>query len=217
MRKIEDKLIKNGVMPIICLDDAKDAGKLGNALLDGGIELCEVVFRSEHALEVLRTLCECCPQLIVGAGTVLSSSQAEQAKDAGAQFIVSPGLDTELVDACHEMGLVAIPGVATASELQLAIKHGVNIAKFFPAGLQGGVKAIHAFSAPFPDVKFVPTNGVGMENLEEYAVHPSVAACGGVFPCPAELIRAKKWDEITELCKESVLRVKAARVGAGVL
>lgn len=215
MREIEEKLIKNGVMPIICLDRAEDAGALGQALIDGGIELCEVVFRSEHALDVLRALCEQCPQLIVGAGTVLTKSQAEQAKEAGARFIVSPGLDTELVDDCHRMELVAIPGIATASELQLAVKHGVSIAKFFPAGLQGGVKAIAAFSAPFPDVKFVPTNGVGMDNLEEYAVHPSVAACGGIFPCPSNLIEEKKWEEITGRCKEALARVRAARTGAG--
>lgn len=216
MREIEDKLIKNGVMPIICLDRVEDAAALGKALVEGGIELCEVVFHSENALDVLRTLCEECPQLIVGAGTVLTRKQVEQAKEAGAKFIVSPGLDTELVDDCHEMGLVAIPGIATASELQMAIKHGVNIAKFFPAGLQGGVKAITAFAAPFPDVKFVPTNGVGMDNLEEYAVHPSVAACGGIYPCPSDLIEAGKWDEITKRCREALARVRAARDSAGI-
>lgn len=211
MRDIENRLIKNGIMPIISLDRTEDAAMLGQALADGGIELCEVVFRSQNALEVLRILCESHRELVVGAGTVLTARQAKQAKDAGAQFIVSPGLDTELVDYCHQIGLIAIPGIATPSELQLAVKHGVKIAKFFPAGLQGGVMAIRAFSAPFPDVKFIPTNGVGMDNLEEYAAHPSVAACGGIFPCPSDLINARKWDEITARCKEALARVKAAR------
>lgn len=211
MNDIEKKLIESGVLPIISLDDAEKAVNLGKALLDGGVKVCEVVFRSENAVEVLEKLTSTYPELTVGAGTVITTEQVVTAKKAGAKFIVSPGIDAEIVEASFANGLVPLPGVETASEVQLAVKLGVNIVKFFPAGLQGGTKAINAFAAPFPGIKYVPTNGVGMDNLEEFASNPHVAACGGIYPCPSDMIQQDRWTEITERCKESISRVKKAR------
>lgn len=202
---------KLGVLPIVRLENVKNAGKLAQAFKRAGMPLAEVVFRTEGADRAIAGMKEAFPEMTLGAGTVLTVEQVARAADAGAAFILSPGTDAEIIDAGAERILLPIPGCATASDVQLAVKHGVRLVKFFPAGLMGGTAAINALSAPFPGVRFIPTNGVGFATLCEYAANPHVAACAGIYPCPDALIVAEKWDEISRLCEKALKIVEAVR------
>lgn len=196
-----------GIVPVIVLKDATKAERLAKALLDGGIPCIEVTFRTDAAEESIKRICKAYPEMICGAGTVLSIAQAERAINAGARFIVSPGLDETVVKWCQERDIPVFPGVCTASEVQKAIGLGLKVLKFFPAESSGGVKMIKDLCGPFPGVKFMTTGGISMANLAEYAASPNVVAIGGSWMAKADMIENEDWDTITALCKQAMCAI----------
>lgn len=204
---------KIGVIPVIKLKNVEDAVPLAKALLAGDVPAAEVTFRAEGADKVIRTMLSAYPDMLVGAGTVVNMKQAKKAVEAGAKFIVSPGFDSEIVKYCLDKGITPLPGCATPSDIQQALRFGLNVVKFFPSEQYGGLKTIKALAGPFVDLKFMPTGGISLSNLSEYASNKSVAACGGSFMVAAKYLEEKNWDEITKVCKEAVETVKRAREG----
>lgn len=204
MHQITEQIIGIGVIPVIKLENPqRDAEPLARALCAGGVPVAEVTFRADGADEAIRRMKEACPQLLAGAGTVVSTRQIDQALAAGAEFIVSPGLDPELVRYCQERNVPVYPGCTTASEYHTALKLGLDVIKFFPAEQSGGLAKIKALAAPFPQFKVMPTGGISLKNLGEYLSCPMIAACGGSYMVTSELIGGGKWEEITRLCRES--------------
>jgi len=201
--KLIAKLKNAPVVPLVQSDDPSEAVAISKALLDGGLEVLEVVLRTDAALDCLKAVADAYPDASVGAGTVLSAAQAEKAIQHGAKFLVSPGLDDGVVNLAHEAGLMVLPGIATASELQRAWNLGLRTVKFFPASLAGGPKMLNALSAAFRDMQFMPTGGVSADNLPEYLAVPSVIACGGSWLTPASEIAAGNFDAITALAAEA--------------
>ncbi len=191
------------VIPVIVLDRATDAVPVAEALIAGGIPVFEITLRTAAALSAIGEIAKRFPDALTGAGTVLSKSQATQAIDAGAQFIVSPGWDDDVVDTAIAVNIPVVPGVATPSEVQRARRHGLSLLKFFPASLAGGVPMLKAFSSVYSDVRFVPTGGVSAKNLTDYLSVPNVVACGGSWLTPAGPIAEGRFDEITRLAKEA--------------
>ncbi len=204
---MSDQLItslKNApVVPLVQSDNPDEAIAISKALLDGGLEVLEVVLRTDAALECLKAVADAFPDANVGAGTVLSPAQAETAIAHGAKFLVSPGLHDGVVGVAQQNGLTILPGIATASELQQAWNLGLRTVKFFPASLAGGPKMLKALSAAFRDMQFMPTGGVSADNLPEYLAVPSVIACGGSWLTPADAIAAGNFDAITALAAEA--------------
>lgn len=190
------------VLPIVAVKNTKDALPLADALNDGGLPLVEVTFRTESAEEAIRAISER-GDILVGAGTVVTISQAEKAAAAGAKFIVSPGLDADIVRFCLDRGLAVTPGICTPTEVMAAMKLGLTTLKFFPAEAYGGLKTLKAISAPLASVRFIPTGGVNPKNLSEYLAFPKVLACGGTWLATSEMIEQGRFDEITGLCKEA--------------
>ncbi len=212
MQALEEQIREIGIVPVIKLTDpARDAKPLGRALINGGVPLAEVTFRAAGAATAIRILRQEYPEMIVGAGTVLTTGQVEEAIMAGAMFIVSPGLDPVLVEYCQERGIPIFPGCTTATEYHTAYRYGLTLIKFFPASQCGGLSAIKALSAPFPMFKVMPTGGVSLENLGEYMQSPVIAACGGSYMVTQKLIESGNWEEITSLCKQSRNIIKEAR------
>ena len=212
MNEISRKISEIGVVPVIKLNHPeRDAAPLAKALIAGGVPVAEVTFRAAGAAVAIKTMREQFPEMLVGAGTVLTKEQIDEALAAGAQFIVTPGMDPELVAYCQEKGVVIYPGCTTPSDYHTAYKFGLEVLKFFPAEQSGGLAKIKSMSAPFPMFKVMPTGGVSLKNLKEYVSAPVIAACGGSYMVTADLIDNGKWDEITELCKQSVEIVKEAR------
>lgn len=206
------KIIENcGIVPVVVLEDAKDAIPLAKALLAGGINICEVTFRTAAAEEAIRQIAENVPDMIVGAGTVITKEQVKTAADAGAKFIVSPGTDLEAVRYAKEIGVYMLPGAVTPTEVMALMKEDINVIKFFPAENYGGLKSIKALCAPFPNIKFVPTGGVSLSNLSSYLEFDKIAAVGGSWLCTKALIKEGKWDEITKLSKEAMDIFKKVR------
>ena len=206
------EIIQNmGVVPVVVLEDTKDAAPLAKALTEGGLPCAEVTFRTEAAEESIRIMAEQFPQMLVGAGTVLTIDQVDRAVAAGAKFIVSPGFDPEIVDYCLEKKIPVFPGCITPSEVTQAVKRGLKVVKFFPAEQFGGVATIKALAAPFTGVKFMPTGGVNAKNLESYLSFPRIIACGGSWMVSGALVKEGKFDEITELTREAVSLVKQIR------
>ncbi|GEA86509.1 bifunctional 4-hydroxy-2-oxoglutarate aldolase/2-dehydro-3-deoxy-phosphogluconate aldolase [Cellulomonas cellasea] len=191
------------LVPVVVLDDAADAPALGDALVAGGLPVAEVTFRTAAAAEAIRVLAGR-GDVLVGAGTVLTVEQVDQAVAAGASYVVSPGTSRAVVERCHEHGILALPGAVTATEIQAALELGLTTVKFFPAGTSGGAPAIAALAAPFGGVQFVPTGGVSPTNLHEYLALPSVAAVGGSWMVPRDRIRARDTAGITELTASAV-------------
>lgn len=191
------------VVPAVVLDDAGRADDLGAALVAGGLPVAEVTFRTPHAADVLRRLAGR-GDLLAGAGTVLTAAQVDQAHDAGARFVVSPGLSVEVVDRCRALGIPVVPGASTASEIMRALDLGIDLVKFFPAEPSGGLSAIRALSAAFPGVRFVPTGGITAESVSAYLAHPAVAAVGGSWMVSPALLAAGRWDEVAALCASAV-------------
>lgn len=209
---VNERISAIGVVPVIKLNNpTRDAAPLANALCAGGVPVAEVTFRAAGADEAIRLMREACPEMLVGAGTVLTTEQVDKAVAAGAQFVVSPGFDGELVAYCVEKGVPIYPGCTTPTDYHAALKFGLEIVKFFPAEQSGGLTKIKAMSAPFPMFKVMPTGGISLKNLKEYLACPVICACGGSYMVTAELIDNGKWDEITELCRQSVAIVKEAR------
>lgn len=202
-----------GVVPVLVIDRAADAAPLGAALLAGGMTLAEVTMRTEAAPDAIRAMSKI-DGLLVGAGTVLSAAQADEAVAAGAAFIVSPGLDEGVLAAAEKHGVQALPGTMTATEVQRAWNLGLRTVKFFPAGIAGGPKAIKALGSVFRDMRFMPTGGVSMDNLEEYLGLPAVIACGGSWIAPAGLVKEGRFDEITARAAEAVAAARSIREAA---
>ena len=202
---------KTGIVPVVVLDDAKDAKALGQALVEGGLPCAEVTFRTAAAEEAIRIMAREFPDLLVGAGTVLTMDQAKRAVDAGAKFMVSPGFDPQIVDFCLEKGITVTPGVATPTEIIMAMNKGRNVVKFFPAEPLGGLKMIKAIAAAFPEISFMPTGGISAKNVGEYLAYDRIAACGGSWMVKKDLIRAGKFDEITAMVKEAAGIVREIR------
>lgn len=201
-----------GVVPVIKLNHPeRDAVPLAKALCAGGVPVAEVTFRAAGAPMAIKTMKETCPDMIVGAGTVSNTAQIDEAIEAGAQFIVTPGFDAELVEYAQSKGVAIYPGCTTPTDYHQALKYGLEVLKFFPAEQSGGLAKIKAMSAPFPQFKVMPTGGVSLKNLKDYLSSPVIAACGGSYMVTADLIDNQKWDEITDLCKKSRDIVKEAR------
>ena len=212
MSTVNNKISEIGVVPVIKLSNPeRDAAPLAKALCEGGVPVAEVTFRAAGADTAIRLMKEACPEMLVGAGTVLSTEQIDKAIAAGAEFIVSPGLDVELVKYCQEKNIPIYPGCTTPTDYHAAYKLGLEIIKFFPAEQSGGLSKIKAMSAPFPMFKVMPTGGISLKNLKEYLSAPVICACGGSYMVTADLIENNKWDEIIDLCKQSVAIVKEAR------
>lgn len=191
------------VVPVVVIDDADTAEPVGAALVAGGLRAAEVTFRTAAAEEALRRMAAV-PQLFVGAGTVVTAQQVDLAVDAGAQFIVSPGLSSSVVERAKDRGVPVFPGVATATEIIAALDLGLRCLKFFPAEPLGGVAMLKALAAPFPGVKFVPTGGIIAASLSSYLALPSVAAVGGSWMVASNLLRERKFDEVARLAAEAV-------------
>ena len=212
MSTINEKITSIGVVPVIKLNNPeKDAGGLAKALCEGGVPVAEVTFRAAGADTAIRLMKESCPEMLVGAGTVLTTEQIDKAIAAGAEFIVTPGLDVELVKYAQAKGIAIYPGCTSPTDYHAAYKLGLEVLKFFPAEQSGGLAKIKAMSAPFPMFKVMPTGGISLKNLKDYISCPVICACGGSYMVTADLIDNNKWDEITELCKKSVEIVKEAR------
>lgn len=202
---------KSGVIPVVVLDDTAKALPTANALLAGGVSVMEITFRTAAAADSIKAVSENCPEMLVGAGTVVTLDQCKQALECGAKFIVSPGFDPEVVSWCVERNIPITPGCVTPTEIMTAMKLSLNVVKFFPAGVYGGLKAMKALAAPFGGVKFIPTGGVDAKSLKEYLEAPFVHAVGGSWLCPKKEIAAGNFDAVTALCREASEIVKEVR------
>lgn len=205
MSNVSETIQKMGVVPVVVLNDAKDAAPLAKALCEGGLPCAEVTFRTDAAEESIRIMTTEYPEMFVGAGTVLTIEQVDRAVAAGAKFIVSPGFDPEIVDYCLSKEIPVYPGCITPSEVAQAVKRGLKVVKFFPAEQFGGVATIKALAAPYVGVKFMPTGGVSAKNLESYLSCDKIVACGGSWMVKGDLVEAGEFDKITELTREAVM------------
>lgn len=201
---INEQFKEYGVVPVVVLNDAKDALPLAKALVEGGLACAEVTFRTDAAEESIRLMSEAYPEMLVGAGTVLTIDQVKRAVKAGAKFIVSPGFDPEIVDYCLENNIPVLPGCITPSEVAQAVKRGLKVVKFFPAEQAGGLAMIKAMSAPYVNMKFMPTGGINADNLTSYLDFKKIIACGGSWMVKKDLVAAGKFDEITKLTRQAV-------------
>ncbi len=208
---VDDQLRRLQVVPVVVIRDAERAVPMARALADGGLPCAEITFRTAGAPEALRRIAGELPDVFVGAGTVLSPEKAALARECGAKFIVSPGFNPRVVDYCLEHGIPVYPGVCTPTEIEAALEKGVGVLKFFPAEPMGGAKFLSAISAPFPDLKFIPTGGIGLEQLPGYLRLPSVLACGGSWMAPGAAIEAGDFDRIRQEAAGAVEAAAAAR------
>ena len=203
MNEILKQIEEIGIVPVVVLNDAKDAEPLAQALCDGGLPCAEVTFRTDAAEESIRIMTEKFPNMLVGAGTVLTAEQVDRAVAAGAKFIVSPGFDPEIVDYC--------PGCANPSDVEQAIENGLEVVKFFPAEQAGGLAYIKAIAAPYVGMKFMPTGGINPKNVRDYLAYDRILACGGSWMVKGDLVKAGEFDKIREMVKEAVEIVKESR------
>ena len=211
MHEVLKKIQEIGIVPVVVLDDAKDAAPLAKALIDGGLPCAEVTFRTEAAEECIRIMSEQFPEMLVGAGTVLTTEQVDRAVAAGAKFIVSPGLNPRIVKYCVEKGILIKPGCANPSDVELAIENGLEVVKFFPAEQAGGLPMIKAMAAPYTNMMFMPTGGISPSNVRDYLGFKKIIACGGSWMVKGDLVKAGDYAKITELSKEAVAIVKEVR------
>ena len=202
---------KVGVVPVVVLEHAEQAVDTAKALLAGGINVMEITMRTDAALESIRRVSASCPDMLVGAGTVLTLEQGKACVEAGAKFIVSPGYDPALVAWCMEKNVPVTPGCVTPTEIMAGLQAGVKIFKFFPSNIYGGIKAMKALSGPFVGIQFIPTGGVNAENLEEYLTAPFIAAVGGSWVCTKADISAGNFEKITQLAQQATDIVKKVR------
>ena len=194
---------KTGIVPVAILENPADAVPTGRAMLAGGVDIMEITFRTAAAADSIAAVSRELPDMLVGAGTVVTLEQCERAVAAGAKFIVTPGYDEEVVSWCCENHIPVTPGCVTPTEIMMALKHGIKVIKFFPAGVYGGLGAIKALAGPFVGVKFIPTGGVNIQNIAEFSASPFVHAVGGSWICAKGDISAHNWDKITALCREA--------------
>ncbi|SJZ41708.1 bifunctional 4-hydroxy-2-oxoglutarate aldolase/2-dehydro-3-deoxy-phosphogluconate aldolase [Anaerorhabdus furcosa] len=204
MHPILQELSNIGIIPVIRIDNPSDTLPMINALNKGGINCAEITFRSEHAKQAISDISKTYPEILVGAGTVLTIQQAQEAIEAGAKFIISPGLNEEVVKWCIDHDVLIIPGISTASEIEKAMTLGLDTVKFFPAESSGGAKRIKDLSAPYTKMHFIPTGGINQNNMHDYLSLPCVDAIGGSFMLPQELIDSKNWDGIEAKAKEAI-------------
>ncbi len=216
MNDLLKKIQSIGIVPVIALENLEDAAPLAKALTNGGLPVAEVTYRTACAHDAMIEMKKACPEMIVGAGTVLTKEQVDSAIDAGAEFIVSPGLNPEIVKYCQEKDIIILPGVANASDIEVALSLGLEIVKFFPAEPLGGLKMISALSAPYTTMKFMPTGGINAKNINEYLANPKIVACGGTWMVDKKAMQNKDFDIIEKLTKEAVtnmLNIKIKHVG----
>ena len=211
-----ERLYNAAVVPVVVLDDAADAVPTAKALLAGGVDVMEITFRTAAAADSIAAVAKECPDMLVGAGTVITLEQCKKAVACGAKFIVSPGYSEEVVSWCVENDIAITPGCVTPTEIMAAMSHGLKVVKFFPANVYGGLSAMKALSGPFGGIKFIPTGGVSTQNIGEYAAAPYVHAVGGSWVCPKADISAGNFEKITALCLEArknLLGFEIAHVG----
>ncbi|SHI25606.1 2-dehydro-3-deoxyphosphogluconate aldolase / (4S)-4-hydroxy-2-oxoglutarate aldolase [Butyrivibrio fibrisolvens DSM 3071] len=211
MNAVLEQFQKIGIIPVVVLDDAKDAEALGKALMEGGLPAAEVTFRTDAAEESIRIMSEKFPEMLVGAGTVLTTEQVDRAVAAGAKFIVSPGLNPKVVKYCIEKNIPVTPGTQTPTEMEQALELGLDVVKFFPAEPAGGLKMIKAVSAPYTMLKFMPTGGISAENVREYLAFDKILACGGSWMVKKDMIKNGEFDKIKEMVAEAAAIVKEIR------
>ena len=197
------RLANSIVVPVVVIDDAKDAVPTAKAMAAGGVDVMEITFRTAAAPDAIAAVSENCPNVLVGAGTILNLEQCKLAVSKGAKFIVSPGFDAEVVEWCIENGIAVTPGCVTPTEITMAVNRGLKVVKFFPANVYGGLNAMKNLSAPFVGIKFLPTGGVNAANIKEYIDAPFIHAVGGSWVCPKADIAAGNFDKITALCAEA--------------
>jgi Entner-Doudoroff aldolase len=213
MNPLLEQIKQYGIVPVIVLEDAQAARPLAKALCEGGLPLAEITFRTRAAAEAIHIMTSEFPEMLIGAGTVLNAKQVDEATEAGASFIVSPGLNPRTVSYCVSKGIMILPGCSNPSDIELAIENGLEAVKFFPAKEAGGLPMIKAMSAPYGDIRFMPTGGINPSNIEEYLSFPKIFACGGSWMVKNELIQQGDFDTITRLTKEAVAIVKKIRQG----
>lgn len=211
MNNVAEKIAKMNVVPVVVLNNSKDAQPLAKALIDGGLPCAEVTFRTDAAEESIKIITEKYPDMLVGAGTVLTTEQVDRAVKAGAKFIVSPGFDPEVVDYCLAHDIPVFPGCVTASEIAQAVKRGLTTLKFFPAEQCGGLATIKALTSAYTMIKIMPTGGIGPKNVKEYLSCEKIACCGGSWMVKGSMIDNGEFDKITALTKEAVAMAKEVR------
>jgi len=204
VNKILEKIGELGIVPVVKIENAEDALPLGRALIDGDLPIAEITFRTSAAEESIKILTKGLPNLLVGAGTVLTEDQAKRAVSAGAKFIVSPGFNLKVVDYCIENNILVTPGINNPTQIEMALERGIEVVKFFPAEASGGLSLLKSMSAPYTDIKFIPTGGINQNNLWSYLSNNKVLACGGSWMVKPELISSGNFAEITRLTKEAI-------------
>lgn len=209
---VRERIAASYVIPVVVIDDANRAADTAGALLEGGVPVMEITLRTEAGMTSIEKAVRARPEILVGGGTVLSLDQCRGACDRGAAFIVSPGYDPEIVDYCLSRGVEIFPGCVTPTEITAARKAGISVVKFFPANVYGGVRAIKALSGPFPDIRFIPTGGVDLSNLEEFVI-PQIFAVGGGWLCDRKAINAGDYAGITRICAQSAALVRRGTGG----
>jgi 2-dehydro-3-deoxyphosphogluconate aldolase/(4S)-4-hydroxy-2-oxoglutarate aldolase len=207
MHAVLKEMYKIGIVPVVVLEDVNNAVSLAKALLDGGLPCAEVTFRTEAAKESLKAISTTYPEMLIGAGTVLTCAQVDNAMEAGAQFIVTPNVNPKIVTYCQKLGVPIVPGCSTASEIGIALELGIEVVKFFPAETAGGIDMIKSLSGPFPTMKFMPTGGIIAENLNSYLAVKSVLACGGSWMVKHDVITAGNFDKITEMTRDAITKM----------
>ena len=207
MNAVLEEISKLGIVPVVAIDDAKDASALAKALCEGGLPVAEVTFRTAAAEEAIKIMSAQFPQMLVGAGTVLTTEQVDKAVAAGAKFIVSPGLNPKVVKYCVEKNIPVAPGCSSPSNIEQAIELGLDVVKFFPAEASGGLKAIKAMSAPYGNIKFMPTGGINASNLKDYLDFKKIIACGGSWMVDKALIKEGNFEGIKELTRSAVTQM----------
>ncbi|MBR5505656.1 MAG: bifunctional 4-hydroxy-2-oxoglutarate aldolase/2-dehydro-3-deoxy-phosphogluconate aldolase [Clostridia bacterium] len=198
-----ERLANSIIVPVVVLDDVKDAVPTANAMAAGGVDVMEITFRTACAAEAIKAVSKNCPNVLVGAGTIINIEQCKLAVEMGAKFIVSPGFDEELVKWCIEHNIAVCPGCVTPTEIMAAMKLGLKVVKYFPTNIYGGLKALKALSGPFAGMKFITTSGISTENIKDFVSAPFVHAVGGSWVCPKEDIVSGNFEKITQLCKEA--------------
>ncbi len=211
MNKVLEQFKKIGIIPVVVLEHAEHAAKLADVLCDNGLPCAEVTFRTEAAAECIRIMAERRPEMLVGAGTVLTKEEVNLAIDSGAKFIVSPGLNPTVVSYCLDRGIPVTPGTQTPSDMEKAIELGLDVVKFFPAEPAGGLKMIKAVAAPYTKLSFMPTGGISPQNVEEYLAYDRIIACGGSWMVKAGMIESGDWDGVAKLVREAADIVKKYR------
>ncbi|WP_101000275.1 bifunctional 4-hydroxy-2-oxoglutarate aldolase/2-dehydro-3-deoxy-phosphogluconate aldolase [Helicobacter pylori] len=205
---MQDKIIEvlqiSPIVPVVVIENIKDAVPLAQSLIEGGIPIIEVTLRSSCALEAIELIAKNVPKMRVGAGTILNPAQLEQAQNRGAEFLISPGLTIKLLEYAKKKDMPLIPGVSSSSEVMQALELGYSALKFFPAEYCGGVKLLNAFNGPFKGVKFCPTGGISADNMRSYLDLENVLCVGGSWLTPKNLVQNKEWDKITEICKRAL-------------